>query len=361
METVLELRNIAKSFDAKQVIQNLSLALNKGHIGCLLGPSGCGKTTALRIIAGFETPDAGEVTINDRIVSKVNGGLPPEKRRIGMVFQDFALFPHLSVQANIQFGLKRLPETEQTKIAHELLELVGLEDCGNSFPHELSGGQQQRIALARALAPRPDLLLMDEPFSNLDVMLRERLSMEVRDILRNYGISAILVTHNQYEAFAMADVIGVMHGGKLAQWDTAYNLYHRPASRVVADFIGEGVLLSGRVTGETQVDTALGTLKGRFTYPCRNGCPAHVLIRPEDIVHNHDSSYTARILKKNFRGASILYTLQLPSNEKVLALVPSHHNHRVGQDIGIVPEVDDIILFEQKGRWPVGPFAGLSV
>jgi len=349
MESVLELRNIAKSFDTKQVIQDLSLVLNKGQIGCLLGPSGCGKTTALRIIAGFETPDAGEIMINNKIVSGVNGGLPPEKRRIGMVFQDYALFPHLSVKANIQFGLQRRPEAEQIQIADELLELVGLEDCGKSFPHELSGGQQQRIALARALAPRPDLLLMDEPFSNLDVTLRERLSMEVRDILRNYGISAILVTHNQFEAFAMADVIGVVHDGKLAQWDTAYNLYHRPTSRDVADFIGEGVLLSGRVTGESQVDTALGTLKGHFTYPCRNGCPAHVLIRPEDIVHDHDSKYTARILKKNFRGASILYTLRLPSNEKVLALVPSHHNHRVGQDIGIVPEVDDIILFEQKG------------
>ncbi len=348
METVLTLSSIAKIFDGKQVIRDLSLDLNKGEIGCLLGPSGCGKTTVLRSIAGFETLDDGEIIINTKIVSTREGGLAPEKRRIGMVFQDYALFPHISVQDNVKFGLSRLPDSGQAKIAGELLELVGLADYRDNFPHELSGGQQQRVALARALAPRPDLLLLDEPFSNLDITLRERLSVEVRDILKNYGISAIMVTHNQYEAFAMADVIGVMHAGKLEQWDTAYNLYHRPNSRVVADFIGEGVLLSGKVTGETQVKTALGTLNGQFIYPCRNGCPAHVLIRPEDIVHNHESSYKARILKKNFRGAGILYTLLLPSNEKVLALVPSHHNHRVGQDIGIIPEVDEIILFEAE-------------
>jgi iron(III) transport system ATP-binding protein len=348
METVIELKNISKSFDEKRVIQNLSFALKKGSIGCLLGPSGCGKTTVLRTIAGFESLDTGEILINNRIVSTTTGGMPPEKRRIGMIFQDYALFPHLTVQGNIEFGLNRLHETEKSVRVAQLLELIGLTDVADSFLHELSGGQQQRVALARALATRPELLLMDEPFSNLDVTLRERLSMEVRDILKNYGISAIMVTHNQYEAFAMADAIGVMNNGKLEQWDSAYNLYHRPASRFVADFVGEGVLLPGKVTGDMEVDTGLGTLKGHFTYPCRNGCPAHVLIRPEDIVHDHNSLFKARILKKNFRGANILYTLLLPSNEKVLALVPSHHNHKEGQEIGIIPQVDEIILFEHQ-------------
>ena len=195
---------------------------------------------------------------------------------------------------------------------------------------------------------RPEILLMDEPFSNLDVTLRERLSMEVRDILKAYGISAIMVTHNQHEAFAIADVIGVMQDGNLEQWDSAYNLYHRPTSRFVADFVGEGVLLPGKVTGDRQVETGLGTLEGPFTYPCQNGCPAHVLIRPEDIVHDHNSNFKAHIIKKNFRGPNILYTLRLPSNDKVHALVPSHHNHQEGQEIGIIPQVDEIILFEHQ-------------
>ena len=168
--------------------------------------------------------------------------------------------------------------------------------------------------------------------------------------MRENDIAAILVTHNQNEAFAMADVIGVMHAGRLEQWDTAYQLYHRPASRFVADFIGEGVLLPGRVTGDTEVDTGLGRLKGRFAYPCSNGCPAYVLIRPEDVVHDHSSRFKARILKKSFRGPNIMYTLLLPSNDTVLALVPSHHNHRVGQQIGIVQQVEDIVLFQHQGN-----------
>lgn len=348
MEAVLELRNISKSFDEKPVIKNMSFALDKGSIGCLLGPSGCGKTTVLRTIAGFESLDAGEILINNRIVSTTKEAIAPEKRGIGMIFQDYALFPHLSVKGNIEFGLNRLPGTEKSKRIAQLLEMIGLTDVAGSFLHELSGGQQQRVALARALATRPELLLMDEPFSNLDVTLRERLSMDVRDILKAYEISAIMVTHNQHEAFAIADVIGVMQDGKLEQWDSAYNLYHRPTSRFVADFVGEGVLLPGRVTGDMQVETGLGTLRGPFTYPCQNGCPAHVLIRPEDVVHDHNSSFKARILKKNFRGANILYTLLLPSDDKVLALVPSHHNHKEGQEIGIIPQVDEIILFEHQ-------------
>jgi iron(III) transport system ATP-binding protein len=263
-----------------------------------------------------------------------------------MVFQDYALFPHLSVRNNIRFGLERMSKSEQSKRVMEMLDLVGLVEDAEKYPHELSGGQQQRVALARALAPNPDLLLMDEPFSNLDIALRERLSPEVGRMLKELGISALLVTHNQHEAFAMADSIGVMRDGSIEQWDTAYNLYHRPKSQYVANFVGEGVLVHGRVTAENEVQTALGTLKGRFSYPCRNGCPANVLIRPEDIVHDDGSRFRAKILRKDFRGASILYTLRLRDSENVLALVSSHHNHTIGQEIGIRPQVDELILFE---------------
>ena len=342
----LEANSISKKYNGKCVINALSFNLQKGHIGCLLGESGCGKTTILRCIAGFEPIQSGSIFIDGSPVTNSRNCVPPENRRLGMVFQDYALFPHLTVRKNIIFGLKDLNKSKLKRRVMEMLDLVGLTNDADKYPHELSGGQQQRVALARALAPNPDLLLMDEPFSNLDVSLRERLSIDVRNILKDIGISALLVTHNQHEAFAMADTIGVMKDGYIEQWDTAYNLYHRPKSQFVADFVGEGVLVLGKVTSEDEVQTHLGTLKGRFSYPCRNGCPAKVLIRPEDIIHDDSSPFKAEILRKNFRGANILYTLQLQNAEKILALVSSHHNHSIGQEIGIKPQVDEIVLFE---------------
>ncbi len=353
MTTVLDLKNVSKSFGDVEVIKNLSLALNKGTIGCLLGPSGCGKTTILRAIAGFEDIDAGEIRINDRIVSGRQILAAPDKRRIGMVFQDYALFPHLNLEANIAFGLRHKERAARRRRVRELLHLVGLDDAALKFPHEISGGQQQRVALARALAPEPELLLMDEPFSNLDVILRERLSTEVREILKKQATTALMVTHNQHEAFAVADEIGVIRQGSLLQWDTAYNLYHRPADNYVADFVGEGVLLPGLVLDDRRVETGLGILEGEFKYPCNNGCPADVLIRPEDIIHDDASSFKARIIRKQFKGASIQYTLQLPSMDIVLALVPSTCQHEAGQSIGIIPQVNDLILFERRA--PVAP------
>jgi len=329
MEKALALNSISKSYNEKCVISALSLEMKTGEIGCLLGESGCGKTTVLRCIAGFETVQSGDIWINGSIVSSRNKSVPPENRGLGMVFQDYALFPHLSVTDNVAFGLSKLPKERKDHRIMEMLDLVGLAADAKKFPHELSGGQQQRVALARALAPNPALILMDEPFSNLDISLRERLCLDVRQILKKLGISGMLVTHNQHEAFAMADVIGVMRNGSLEQWDTAYNLYHRPKSQYVADFVGEGTLIKGRVTSVDEVQTELGQLKGRFSYPCKNGCPADVLIRPDDIIHDDDSQFKAKILSKKFRGANILYTLQLKNDDKVLALVSSHHNHTI--------------------------------
>jgi len=347
METVLNVNNISKSFGNQPVVKNLSLSLDKGTIGCLLGPSGCGKTTILRVIAGFEGIDAGEIRINDLIVSGRHILVPPEQRRIGMIFQDYALFPHLSVKDNVAFGLRNINGKKKEKRIDELLHLVRLVDAAQKFPHEISGGQQQRVALARALAPEPELLLLDEPFSSLDVTLREQLSTEVREILKEQATTALMVTHNQHEAFAVSDEIGVIQDGKLVQWGTGHNLYHRPASNWVADFVGDGVLLPGLVLDDRRVETGLGILEGQFKYPCQNGCPADVLIRPEDIIHDDASSFKAKILKKHFRGANIIYTLQLPSKDVVLALVPSTCQHDVGHSIGIIPKVDDIILFEK--------------
>ncbi|MCZ8094282.1 MAG: ABC transporter ATP-binding protein, partial [Acidovorax sp.] len=223
---------------AQAAVQGVSLGLHAGDIGVLIGPSGCGKTTLLRAVAGLEPVSDGEIRLTKEVVGSATRSVPPEQRRIGMVFQDYALFPHLSVGRNVAFGIHQLPRTQQAARVAEVLELVGLAGSENRYPHELSGGQQQRVALARALAPRPQLMLLDEPFSNLDVDLRERLAHEVRGILKAAGATALFVTHDQFEAFAIGDVIGVMHEGHLHQWDDAYTLYHRPATRFVADFIG---------------------------------------------------------------------------------------------------------------------------
>ncbi|MDN5882242.1 MAG: ABC transporter ATP-binding protein, partial [Nitrosospira sp.] len=302
MNTLLEVKNIRHAYGEQVVVNNLSLTLKKGEIGCLLGPSGCGKTTVLRCIAGFEPISAGEILLNGEAVSHSGFCLPPEQRHIGMVFQDYALFPHLTVVANVGFGLHRMQKRERASRVAELLQTVGLADAAAKYPHELSGGQQQRVALARALAPRPDLLLLDEPFSNLDVSLREHLSLEVRDILKNQNATAILVTHDQDEAFAMADEIGVMHRGEIQQWDSAYNLYHRPANRFVANFVGRGVFLPGKILDSRHVEIELGTLAGELPHRCapdcplcRAGNPVDVLIRPDDIVHDDDSPLRAAV------------------------------------------------------------------
>jgi iron(III) transport system ATP-binding protein len=342
---LLEVRNVSITYNGPPVVKEANISLPSGAIGCLLGLSGCGKTTLLRSIAGFEPIIQGEILLQGKQVSTPSRVLAPEKRRVGMVFQDLALFPHLSIADNIAFGLRNHDQARRQLRIKELLALVGLEHSANVFPHQLSGGQQQRVALARAMAPRPDLLLLDEPFSSLDVELREKLAREVRQIIKEDGLTAMLVTHDQFEAFAMADEIGVMHAGRLLQWDSAYNLYHRPAHRFIADFIGQGVMLSGTVVGEKAVKTELGTLHGRIPNGSLPGSKVDVLIRPDDVLHDDNCSTDAEIASKVFRGADFLYSLRLPSGAKILCLAPSHHNHPVGHRLGIRVAVHDLVIF----------------
>ncbi|GAB3543664.1 ABC transporter ATP-binding protein [Noviherbaspirillum agri] len=329
----------------------MSFSLARGEIGCLLGPSGCGKTTVLRAIAGFESIQGGRITLGGRELSRPGFTAAPETRQVGVVFQDYALFPHLSVWDNIGFGLRKLTATERKARVDKLLSLVGLTSHARQYPHELSGGQQQRVALARALAPRPDLLLLDEPFSNLDVDLRERLALEVRDILKELGTTAVLVTHDQHEAFAIADHIGVMQNGEIVQWDSAYNLYHRPTNRFVADFIGQGVFTPGTIDLATQqVQIELGTLPlWQGVDVCATGqkdvSTVDVLLRADDVIHDDTSTLQAEVVRKAFRGAEFLYTLKLPSGQKLLALVPSHHDHAIGEKIGIRLGADHVVTF----------------
>jgi iron(III) transport system ATP-binding protein len=344
---LLRVDALAHAYGAIQVVRGLSFSLSRGTIGCLLGPSGCGKTTVLRCIAGFEAVQEGTIYLNGQAVSRPGSATPPEKRRIGMVFQDYALFPHLKVSENIAFGLHDLARGERNARVRELAEMVGLAAALEKFPHEISGGQQQRVALARALAPRPDLLLLDEPFSNLDVDLRERLSLEVRDIIKASGATAVLVTHDQQEAFAMADEIGVLHQGRIQQWAPAYDLYHRPANRFVADFVGQGVFLPAKVLNEHQLEIELGVLN-RHSDPRDTASELEVLLRPDDVIHDDAAPIHAEVLHKAFRGAEILYTLRLGSGRKVLALVPSHHNHALGERIGVRLDVDHVVAFERE-------------
>ena len=353
----LELRQLAIQYPGRSVpaVRGVNLGLHAGDIGVLIGPSGCGKTTLLRAVAGLEPVSEGQILLSGRVVSTPGHTEAAERRRIGMVFQDYALFPHMDVGRNVGFGLNHLPKAERQQRVSEVLALVGLAGAENNFPHELSGGQQQRVALARALAPRPDLLLLDEPFSNLDVDLRERLAHEVRTILKAAHATALLVTHDQLEAFAIGDVIGVMHEGQLHQWDDAYSLYHRPATRFVADFIGHGVFTPAtlrEVDGQLVVQTPVGDLSDVAECPLPGAFEegkCDVLLRADDIVHDDDAPVKAEIIRKAFRGSEFLYTLRLASGELLMAHVPSHHDHKLGEWIGIRAEVDHVVTFKRDG------------
>lgn len=351
----LEVAQLQVSYPGRPqpAVRQVSLGLRAGDIGVLIGPSGCGKTTLLRAVAGLEPVSGGEIRLSRQVVSNAKTQVAPEARRIGMVFQDYALFPHLDIGRNVAFGIHQLPAAERAQRVSEVLALVGLEGTERRFPHELSGGQQQRVALARALAPRPQLLLLDEPFSNLDVDLRERLAHEVRSILKAAQATALFVTHDQLEAFAIGDTIGVMHEGQLHQWDDAYTLYHRPATRFVADFIGHGVFAPATIREVNQqivVHTPLGDLTdvAECPLPCAFVAgECDVLLRADDIVHDDAAPVKAEIIRKAFRGSEFLYTLRLASGQTVMAHVPSHHDHRVGEWIGIRAEVDHVVTFNR--------------
>ncbi|MBF7141607.1 MULTISPECIES: ABC transporter ATP-binding protein [Pseudomonas] len=350
---LLSLNALACGYATQRVVHNLDLHLAPGEIGCLLGASGCGKTTTLRAIAGFEPVHEGQIQLGDEVISRPGHTLAPEKRRIGMVFQDYALFPHLTVARNVAFGLGK--GVDVARVVADMLALVKLQGLGERYPHELSGGQQQRVALARALAPEPRLLLLDEPFSNLDVELRRRLSREVRDILKGRGISAILVTHDQEEAFTVSDKVGVFRQGNLEQWDTPYNLYHQPRTPFVASFIGQGYFIRGELTGPATVHTELGELQGRQAYPWPMGAAVDVLLRPDDIVLSPASALRAHIVGKSFLGASTLYQLRLPTGSQVEAVFASHADYPIGQEVGIAVAAEHLVLFEAAGSVPVHP------
>ncbi|MFZ9408272.1 MAG: ABC transporter ATP-binding protein [Burkholderiaceae bacterium] len=355
----LKVRDLCVRFEGptgpREILKNLTFQLAPGEIGSLLGASGCGKTPPLRAIAGFLQPWHGEIMIGSEVIANAAISVAPEHRGVGVVFQDYALFPHLTLARNVAFGLTRMSIEQRNARVGQLLEMVGLSGSADRYPHELSGGQQQRVALARALAPSPSVLLLDEPFSSLDPDLREQLALDLRELLKSQGTTALLVTHDQYEAFAMADSIGVMEQGRIAQWDDAWRLYHQPGTRSVADFVGQGVFMNGRLqrSGEQlSIEFELGSLPihdpgdARQAQACAgDDGRLQVLLRPDDVEHDDESPVQARVLRRAFRGAQFLYTLELASGQRLLALVPSHHDHRIGDPIGIRFTADHIVTF----------------
>lgn len=342
---LLTLDNLACGYHQHAVVKDLSLELAAGEIACLLGPSGCGKTTTLRAIAGLEPVTGGSIHIQGRQVSSRSRQLPPEKRGLGMVFQEHALFPHLTVADNVAFGLRKQPREQQRLRVSECLDRVRLSGMEDRYPHELSGGQQQRVALARALAPRPALLLLDEPFASLDLDLRRALARELGDILRQENVTALLVTHDQEEAFALADRVGVMHQGQLEQWDTPYNIYHAPANRFVAEFAGYGSFLRGEVMDENTVRTSLGELTGRSNTALKPGSNVDVLLRPEDVIADESAHLALPVTRRQFTGATILYHLRVGAAETLLCQTDSHTNVVEGDTLHVRLATKHLVAF----------------
>lgn len=343
---ILELHNVRKQFQNSQTpaVDNLSLQLNEGDILTLLGPSGCGKTTLLRLIAGFEGPDRGTILLNQQMVAQAGKSTPPEKRGVGMVFQDYALFPHLTVADNVSFGLqtgrsKSSPQVKQR--VYDVLQLVGLEDFSRRYPYQLSGGQQQRIALARALAPRPDLVLLDEPLSNLDVQVRLRLRQELRRILKAAGTSAVFVTHDQEEALAISDVVGVMNRGHLEQFDRPEVVYLQPRSRFVAEFVTQANFLRAERQGEMW-HTELGNFADVQAIA---GDSADLIVRPETLALTPTLQGQGEILDYQFLGREQSYIVKLRSGQCLQAQTLGGPVLPIGSTVAVTLKEEPLLGF----------------
>ena len=346
----LECVDVVKRFGTVEAVAGLNLAVEKGSILALLGPSGCGKTTTLRLIAGFEHPDSGRIAVGGREVSSQHASVPPEKRSIGMVFQEGALFPHLTVEQNVGYGLRKAPDRPSR--VDDALDLVGLSEMRARLPHQLSGGQQQRVALARALAPNPDILLLDEPFSNLDAKLRDQLQRDVVDILHASGVTAVFVTHDQQAALSVGDEVAVMNEGNLEQRGSPVSLFHAPDSRFVAQFIGEVDFIPARIE-EGQLTSELGEVGSNgyaahhnqrsFEAPPDSGHDAadlgsrllELMIRPDCIECYPDENGQAVVAGREFQGAFYLYRLRLASGKEVRCLLSHIADFPVGERVSV--------------------------
>ena len=350
MDKKLIISNLSLTFEEKnKVLSNINFHIDDSEIGCILGPSGCGKTSLLRAIAGFESISSGSILKDGVCITNSVENTPVANRNMGMVFQDYALFPNMDVKSNIAFGLKNSTELEKDNRVNYLLDLVNLVDCKNKYPYELSGGEQQRVALVRALAPSPDIILMDEPFSNIDQDIKEELVSDVRSLLKELAITSIIVTHDQNEAFNLADKVAIMNNGTIQQVGIPYDIYHKPVNKFVANFIGLGTFLPLKKNNKGDFEIPLGPLdNNRIKNELTKFDNLEMLIRPDDIIHNDLSIKKAKILEKQFRGAEFLYKLLYNNEHQILCYAPSHHNHEIGELIGIELDIQHYVIFERR-------------
>ena len=316
----IQCQGVTKSFGGTPAVRDVSLSLDPGEILAVVGPSGSGKTTFLRLLAGFEVPDEGTITLNDRTVAGPGAWVAPEARRLGMVFQDYALFPHMTVFQNVVFGLKGLPRRARDRRARQMLEMVQMDHLSKRYSHQLSGGEQQRVALARSLAPNPLALLLDEPFSNLDPQLRVQLRAGVKNILRTSGVTAVYVTHDQQEALYMGDRVAVLNAGSVEQVGPPEDVFHQPNTRFVARFLDIADLIPATVTEDGLV-TEIGLL--HLTVQLPGGTEVEVMTRPDDVTISPSENGLGKVVSRDFRGMHYLYGLSLPSGIVVHSL--QHH------------------------------------
>lgn len=344
-QTMLKVDSLSLAYGENTVLKNINFELEKGQHACLIGPSGSGKSSLLRSIAGFETPQSGAVYLRNQLAYSIEINVPPEQRKVGMLFQDLALFPHLTVKENIAFGLVGRNKNAVAKTVVELLDLVGLSDFAGRYSHQLSGGQQQRVALARALAPEPGLLLLDEPFSSLDNELRSELVKDVYEILSEKEITTLMVTHDQVEAFSVADKLGVLVAGELAQWGSPFSLYNEPVSKAVADFVGFGSYISATLVEKNTLLTALGTVHCTQTNNAKVGEKLKILLRPENMHLNDKSPIKAKVLERLYRGSDSLLTLSLNNGETFFINSPNRDSLSIGQIVGVEQRVRTVVAF----------------
>ncbi|MCA3891490.1 ABC transporter ATP-binding protein [Vibrio vulnificus] len=342
MSCALSIKNLTCQYDAQTVLESLSLEVEQGQIVCLLGASGCGKTTLLKAIAGLLPLSSGEMSLNSMMIDNGEHWVPPEQRNIGMIFQDYALFPHLTVAENVAFGLRGWSsEARQSKVK-EMLELVHLSPFADRYPHQLSGGQQQRVAIARSLAYKPDLLLLDEPFSNIDTQVRHELIAEIRKIFKQQGVTAIFVTHSREEAFAFADKMAVMNHGVIEQYGTASELYYKPSSKFVADFLGGGSYLPAKRLSESEFETHLGVVEATAQQSILINDQCELLLRPQHIQISAAEESSIRIMEQQFMGDHCRYVIEANGNK---LLASSAEALNIGQMVSVKVDTQGILAF----------------
>ena len=347
----LEINNVTFSASAQSKVNNVSLTIeNQGDIVCLLGPSGIGKTTILRTIAGLEKIQSGKIVLKNKILSSDNTHIEPENRNISMGFQDNSLFPHYTVLENIKFGADRNKKKKKGLNLNEINKLLHIEHIADKYPHQISSGEAQRASLARSLLSNPDLLLLDEPLSNVDQNFKEEIQVKLKQILTEHKITTIIVTHDSYEAFYLGTKCGIILDGQLKQYDDPYNVYHFPNSIEVVNFLNRGILIPAKVTGENSLENDdLGTITGDFIKHYPKGSEVQLLLQPEDLEHDDQSNLKLEVVDRKFRGTNFIYTLKTTSNKLIPVFVHSHHihQHEVDEKFGIKRpiNIDHIVCF----------------